>query len=101
MTDLGTLGGANSQANALNARGEVTGSADVAGDEPAHAFLYRSRSGMLDLNKLLATEVTATGFRLTSGVSIDDHGVIRAEANDGRSYWMTPRAAAAVAVATP
>ncbi len=47
VTDLGTLGGPTSQANAINNVGEVTGSADASYDTPfgnvvvPHAFRFR------------------------------------------------------------
>ena len=50
MTDLGTLGGANSVANAINNAGQIVGQADPASGA-GHAFLY-SGGVMLDLGTL-------------------------------------------------
>jgi probable HAF family extracellular repeat protein len=40
ITDLGTLGGTYSAATAINARGQVVGSASASGDAPRHAFVW-------------------------------------------------------------
>ncbi len=40
MIDLGTLGGTYSGGYGINATGEVTGFANIAGDSESHAFLY-------------------------------------------------------------
>jgi probable HAF family extracellular repeat protein len=59
MTNLGTLGGAESGANGINDRGSVVGFASTAGQVP-HAFLYR-HGRMFDLSTLggAASEATA------------------------------------------
>ena len=41
MKDLGPSG-SSSQSNDINASGQVTGSATLAGDSVAHAFLWRN-----------------------------------------------------------
>jgi probable HAF family extracellular repeat protein len=50
MTDLGTLGGNNSSAAAINNKGQVTGVAD--GIDGSVAFLYAPGTGMLSLGTL-------------------------------------------------
>jgi probable HAF family extracellular repeat protein len=64
MRDLGTLGGAISHANAINAGGEIVGFADKA-DGSWHAFLY-SGGFMLDLGTLGGPHSEASGIN-TSG----------------------------------
>jgi probable HAF family extracellular repeat protein len=80
MTDLGTLGGDYSSGNAINARGQVTGTADLAGNVH-HAFLY-SGGQMTDLGTLggdyssgnainARGQVTGTAHRIQARVEVD------------------------------
>lgn len=41
ITDLGTLGGTESFANAINDKGQVVGESRIAGDQETHIFLYQ------------------------------------------------------------
>jgi probable HAF family extracellular repeat protein len=50
LVDLGTLGGADAEATAINDRGEIVGHSDTA-DLVRHAFLWR-RGRMIDLGSL-------------------------------------------------
>ena len=53
MTDLGILGGFNSQANAVDSKGStVVGWSDVLGGDVRHAFRWTSSGGMSDLGTL-------------------------------------------------
>src|SRR2546421_44966 len=54
LLDLGTLGGTSSVAQAINAAGQITGSAQPGGGAPLHAFLY-SGGAMTDLGTLGGT----------------------------------------------
>jgi probable HAF family extracellular repeat protein len=67
VTDLGTLGGTDGQALSINDRGQVTGSANTAGDAQTHAFLY-SRGTMTDLGTL--------GGSTSYGFGINDRGQV-------------------------
>jgi probable HAF family extracellular repeat protein len=72
ITDLGTLGGRESYANAINASGEIAGTSETsAGFE--HAFVYRM-GAMQDLG-------TLGGFN-SSGSDIDDYGRIVGTSED-------------------
>jgi probable HAF family extracellular repeat protein len=52
VTNLGTLGGTSSVANGINNKGWITGSANLAGDQTVHAFLWTKHKGMTDLGTL-------------------------------------------------
>ena len=49
MQDLGTLGGTYGFANGLNARGQVVGQSNLAGDLTFHPFSWTKSGGMRDL----------------------------------------------------
>jgi probable HAF family extracellular repeat protein len=66
MTDLGTLGGANSLANDINVHGSVVGNAFTASQVP-HAFLYR-HGRMIDLGTL--------GGAASDSAAINNQGVV-------------------------
>ncbi len=86
---LGTLGGANAAAYALNNSNEVVGWSQIANGD-SHAFLYANGT-MEDLNLLIAP---LSGITLTSAVGIDAAGEIVAYGTDasGQSheYLLTP-----------
>jgi probable HAF family extracellular repeat protein len=67
ITDLGTLGGTNSEGWAINASGQVVGSSDITGPGDTHAFLYDGNS-MQDLGTL--------GGSLSAAYGINDSGQV-------------------------
>jgi probable HAF family extracellular repeat protein len=67
MTDLGTLGGSDSYARAINDKGQVVGNSSTAGDAASHAFLY-SKGTMTDLGTLGGSHSHAYG--------INNHGQV-------------------------
>ena len=90
MTDLGTLGGTDSNANAINASGQVVGTSDTTGDAAEHAFLY-SGSTMTDLNTLIDP---LSGWTLRIAMNINDAGQIVGTGFNGsgqlHAYLLTP-----------
>ena len=56
MTDMGTLGGDNSDAIWINERGDVTGSADLPGFNLHDAVVWKDGK-MIDLGRLVPTEI--------------------------------------------
>ncbi len=69
-SNLGTLGGLNASAYAINNNGIVVGDSTLA-DGSQHAFIYRNGQ-ITDLNGLIAT----SGWVLTSARAINDRGQI-------------------------
>ena len=82
ITDLGTLGGTDSQANAVS-NDQVVGVADTTGEAARHAFSWTSPGPMVDLGTLGGTDSRATavsngqvvGFAFTTG-NAEQHGVL-------------------------
>ena len=69
LRDLGTLGGDQSGASALNASGQITGTAQIRGSADYHAFLWRNDgTPMTDLGTL--------GGRGSAGWFINDSGMV-------------------------
>ena len=92
MKDLGTLSGSfiNSQANGINASGQVVG--DSWSGSVQHAFITGANGvGMTDLNSY-ASLAGGAYFTLASG--INDSGQIIAQASNSFAYLLTPSVAA-------
>jgi probable HAF family extracellular repeat protein len=77
ITDLGTLGGTQSFAYALNDFGQVVGQSSITGDVSNHSFLY-SNGKMTDLYPLNSQNLQTVGptginnaGQITSGVVVD------------------------------
>ena len=73
FTDLGTLGGASSEARGLSDLGDVVGTAQNAAGQPRAFLLRNGETQMIDLNTLLAP---GTGWVLESAAGISDGGQI-------------------------
>jgi len=74
--ELGTLGGLNSRANAINDAGLVVGSSTLAGESATHAFIYEN-GAMRDLGTLGGTYSTASAINsqgIVVGKSTDASG---------------------------
>jgi probable HAF family extracellular repeat protein len=90
--DLGTIGGVVGYSNAydINAVGQVVGESEFSGGTPgySHAFLWQSKTGMVDLNTLVST-----GFDLHCAFGINTGGQIAALGYGGgtaRGVLLTP-----------
>lgn len=79
MQDLGTLGGATSVGRAINASGEVTGSADTG--QTTHAFLYNGRT-MQDLGSLGGPMFRSVGY------GINDSGEVVGSSTPSNSAFL-------------
>jgi len=70
VTNLGSLGGAfGNQAHAMNNRGQVVGSSDLAGDAVFHGFVWSQSTGMQDIPPL-------AGDTYSVALAINDGGVV-------------------------
>ena len=81
VTDLGSLGGAfGNQAHAMNNRGQVVGSSDLAGDTAFDGFVWSPGTGMQDIPPLpgdaysVALSINDAGE--VGGLSLDATGTI-------------------------
>jgi probable HAF family extracellular repeat protein len=74
LTDLGTLGGNNSEANWINDSGLVVGRADVPGSLTHHGFLWK-HGLMTDLG-VIGGDACSTAYAVnSSGVIVGDAGI--------------------------
>jgi len=83
---LGTLGGMNSFARAINSKGQIVGCSQSPIDGRMHAFVF-SENAMLDLNDvLLPAEFTL----LMDAVAINDKGAIVCATTDQKACLLLP-----------
>src|SRR6516225_877403 len=68
LVDLGTLGGLNSGAAAINTHDQVVGASQIAGSTSWHAFTWTPTDGMTDLGTL--------GGSQSSANVVNDHGQV-------------------------
>ncbi|MGA2621541.1 MAG: PEP-CTERM sorting domain-containing protein [Thermoguttaceae bacterium] len=89
MTDLGTLGGTQSQGLALNNLGQVTGDALTGGNACAQAFLYTPSAGMQSLGSLgAAPDENSWGYAVNgSGVVVGITSVPPADQGSHGFTW--------------
>ena len=94
MRDLGTLGGPQSFAAAINKEGVIVGSSDIPGDPSnpqSDAFVYRD-GVMYDLNDRIHQSKT-TWTQLAQATAINERGQITGwgfNDNGLRSFILTP-----------
>jgi probable HAF family extracellular repeat protein len=91
MLDLTTLGGLNSYSYNVGAGGQVVGASEIVStSDRAHAFLYTSGSGMVDLNTLIDP---LSGWELLDASAINDAGQITGQGlidGEYHAYLLTP-----------
>jgi probable HAF family extracellular repeat protein len=92
MQDLGTLGGPDSYGYNVSAGGQVVGASRVPPhvSDYLHAFLYRSGSGMVDLNTLIDP---LSGWELLDASEINEAGQITGQgliAGEYHAFLLTP-----------
>jgi probable HAF family extracellular repeat protein len=91
MQDLTTLGGLNSYSYNVGTSGRVVGASEVVTtSDRTHAFLYKSTTGIVDLNTLIDP---LSGWELLDAADINDAGQITGQGligNQYHAYLLTP-----------
>jgi probable HAF family extracellular repeat protein len=91
MQDLATLGGLNSYSYNVGTSGQVVDASEVVTtSDHTHAFLYKSGSGMVDLNTLIDP---LSGWELLDAADINDAGQIAGQGvinGEYHAYLITP-----------
>ena len=100
ITDLGTLGGSHSCANAINNKGDIVGTSSLKDMKTERAVLW-TKSGMVELGAI-------DGFPAADAIGISDAGTIVGEvwlpygkANDKRAVTWNARTAEVLGFARP
>jgi probable HAF family extracellular repeat protein len=94
MSDLGSLGGNNSYARAINNYGQVIGNSYTADGQP-RPFFWDKTSGISDLNNL----VSAPGWILYDALDINNAGQIVGNGSyngQARAFLLTPNTSKSV-----
>ena len=94
ITDLGTLGGAESRAWGINASGQVVGVSDLAKPNPAHSHAFitgPNGAGMRDLSPGSEFESSATGINDTGTGGGYVSGILRVFLWSGLWYAVLSR----------
>jgi probable HAF family extracellular repeat protein len=95
ITDLGTLGGTDSQAIDVNSHGDVAGYADLDGTT-SHAFFWSPESGMVDIGSF--------GGQASHAIGISEDGMVAGEADgaDGQPHpFVWTAASGIIDIASP
>jgi probable HAF family extracellular repeat protein len=85
MTDIGTLGGATSNALGINDSGQVVGYSYLADNVTVHAFIWTAAGGMVDLGTDAAADSRAWAINSAGNVVGDNDYV--AGSNQTPFYW--------------
>ena len=87
IIDLGTLGGTQSFAYAINDKGQVVGESRIAGDQEAHIFLY-DHGNLVDLSLLYNI---GPGPYLSTANDINNKGQIVGNISNGHAVLLSKR----------
>ncbi len=80
MTDLGTLGGANSYATGINDSGQVVGYSELPGTTITHTFIWTANGGMVDIGTFGKSKASQ-GQAINSAGEVAGEGTIKVYGN--------------------